>query len=105
VHGQAGWLRSNLRLRLVSALDGTSIRFDIVVRIVRPETDSPAEPSRRGYPAGGNERLELYPARRVLVFRRGLFYLRSLAPGIFCREPRVRRGKELSRDGAHYQGR
>ena len=36
----------------MSALDGTSIRFDIVVRIVRPETDSPAGPSRRGYPGG-----------------------------------------------------
>jgi hypothetical protein len=45
---RAGWLRSNLRLCLVSALDGTSIRFDIVVRIVRPETDSPsaAQPPR-----------------------------------------------------------
>jgi hypothetical protein len=32
----------------VSGLDGTSIRFDIVVRIVRPETDSTsgAEPPR-----------------------------------------------------------
>jgi len=70
-----------------------------------PRPTAPAGPSRRGYPAGGNGRLELYPARRVLVFRRGLFYLRSLAPGIFCGEPRVRRGKELSRDGAHYQGR
>src|SRR6266478_7460804 len=39
---RAGWLRSNLRLRLVSALDGTSIRFDIVVRIVRPEIDGPS---------------------------------------------------------------
>ncbi len=33
---RAGWLR-NLRLRLVSALYGSSIRFDIVVRIVRPD--------------------------------------------------------------------
>src|SRR5882672_3110800 len=38
-----------------------------------PRPTAPAGPSRRGYPAGGNGRLELYPARWVLVFRRGLF--------------------------------
>ena len=89
----------------MSALDGTSIRFDIVVRIVRPETDSPsgAQPPRL---SGGRKRVAGTLSGAVgSGIRRGLFYLRSLASGIFCREPRVRRGKELSRDGAPYQGR
>jgi hypothetical protein len=48
-------LRGTSRLRLAFALSGTSIRFDIVVRIVRPETDSPsgAQPPRL---SGGRKR-------------------------------------------------
>jgi hypothetical protein len=88
----------------VSALDGTSIRFDIVVRIVRPETDSPS----RGPAAAVLRRAETggwnFIRRGGFWYSGAVCYLRSLAPGIFCSEPRVRRGKELSRDGAPYQG-
>jgi hypothetical protein len=56
-----------------SALYGISIRFDIVVWIDRPETDSPAGPSRRGYLALAADScairpLELYAARRIWYF-------------------------------------
>jgi hypothetical protein len=45
---RASLLASAIASTLWSALDGTSIRFHIVVRIVRPEIDSPsgAQPSR-----------------------------------------------------------
>jgi hypothetical protein len=41
-------------------------------------------------------------------YRRGLAFqvsIRSLMPGIFAESRAVRRGKEFSRDGAHYDGR
>src|SRR3981081_4454496 len=92
VHGQPSGLRSNLRLRLVSALDGPSIRFDIVVRIASgPRPTAPAGPGRRGYPAGGNGRLELYPARRGLVLSRGLLFTQPGARNILQRAARPSR--------------
>ena len=70
-------------------------RCDIVVWIVRPETDSPsgAQPPRL---SGGRliskiYLLELYAARRVSVFRRGLLFTQSGARNILKRAARPSR--------------
>ena len=92
-----------------SALYGISIRFDIVARIDRPETDSPGRgPATEGIWRGAGDicrnPLELYAARRIW-YSDPVCHVGSLGPRILRREPSVRRGKELSRDGADHQGR
>jgi hypothetical protein len=63
--------RSNLRLCLVSAVDGTSIRFDIVLGSSGPRPTAPAGPSRRGYLARA---ADIYPPKIYLSGARGFWY-------------------------------